>query len=185
MATNRGKVITFYSHKGGTGRSMALANVACLLSRRAEATRGVLAIDWDLEAPGLHYFFSDAMPNMAPVKGGVIELFQYFDQAIRQNESRRPLAEKTTDEIVRQTPFADFVVKAVVPKVDLMPAGSFDKDYAEQVTAFAWRPFFDSAPTLMRSFAERLTELYDYVLIDSRTGLNDISGVCTKLPGSS
>jgi cellulose biosynthesis protein BcsQ len=101
MATSRGKVITFYSHKGGTGRSMALANVACLLARRAEATKGVLAIDWDLEAPGLHYFFSDVMPHVAPVQRGVIELFQYFDQAIRQNDSEGPLAEKTADEIVR------------------------------------------------------------------------------------
>lgn len=27
------EVITFYSYKGGTGRSMALANVACLLGQ--------------------------------------------------------------------------------------------------------------------------------------------------------
>src|SRR6266404_1937548 len=48
------KIITFYSYKGGTGRSMALANVAWIL---ACAGRKVLAIDWDLEAPGLHHYF--------------------------------------------------------------------------------------------------------------------------------
>ena len=46
-----GRIITFYSYKGGTGRSMALANIAWLM---ASAGRQVLVIDWDLEAPGLH-----------------------------------------------------------------------------------------------------------------------------------
>ena len=49
-----GKVATFYSYKGGTGRSMALANVACLLAKGS--AEPVLMIDWDLEAPGLHHF---------------------------------------------------------------------------------------------------------------------------------
>ena len=48
-----GRIITFYSYKGGTGRSMALANVAWLL---ATARKRVLMIDWDLEAPGLHRY---------------------------------------------------------------------------------------------------------------------------------
>jgi len=49
----RGQIITFYSYKGGTGRSMALANIACILAEQQTAARGkgVLMIDWDLEAP--------------------------------------------------------------------------------------------------------------------------------------
>ena len=54
-----GKIITFYSYKGGTGRTMALANIACLLARRlARTSQRVLVMDWDLEAPGLHRFFA-------------------------------------------------------------------------------------------------------------------------------
>ena len=49
-----GTVLTFYSYKGGTGRSMALANIAWLL---ASYGKKVLVIDWDLEAPGLHRYF--------------------------------------------------------------------------------------------------------------------------------
>src|SRR5881394_442944 len=52
-----GFIISFYSYKGGTGRSMALANVACLLSNMKIAERGVLMVDWDLEAPSLHQYF--------------------------------------------------------------------------------------------------------------------------------
>src|ERR1700719_1352946 len=50
-----GKIVTFYSYKGGTGRSMALANVAWIL---ASSGKRVLVIDWDLEAPGIHRYFA-------------------------------------------------------------------------------------------------------------------------------
>ena len=45
------KTITFYSYKGGTGRSLALANAARYLARLEFK---VVALDFDLEAPGLH-----------------------------------------------------------------------------------------------------------------------------------
>lgn len=38
-----GEVTTFYSYKGGTGRSMALANVACILAKSQKGR--VLIID--------------------------------------------------------------------------------------------------------------------------------------------
>ena len=41
-------ICTFYSFKGGVGRSMALANAAHVLR---EAGLRVLVVDWDLEAP--------------------------------------------------------------------------------------------------------------------------------------
>jgi hypothetical protein len=50
-----GRILTFYSYKGGTGRTMALANVAWILASRGKR---VLMIDWDLEAPGLHRYFA-------------------------------------------------------------------------------------------------------------------------------
>lgn len=48
-----GQIITFYSYKGGTGRTMALANIACLLARqnvtvKDSMPRRILAIDWGL-----------------------------------------------------------------------------------------------------------------------------------------
>src|SRR6202521_3593470 len=47
------RIVTFYSYKGGTGRSMALANVAWILAANGKR---VAVIDWDLEAPGLHRY---------------------------------------------------------------------------------------------------------------------------------
>ena len=50
----KGRIVTFYSYKGGTGRSMAVANVAWMLALNGLR---VLVIDWDLEAPGIHRYF--------------------------------------------------------------------------------------------------------------------------------
>jgi len=47
-------IISFYSYKGGTGRSMVLANAEWAL---ASNQKKVLVVDWDLEAPGLHRYF--------------------------------------------------------------------------------------------------------------------------------
>ena len=44
-----GKIVTFYSYKGGTGRTMALANVAWILASNGLK---VLVVDWDLDSPG-------------------------------------------------------------------------------------------------------------------------------------
>ncbi len=56
MTGNRdGQVVTFYSYKGGTGRTMALANVAWILAANGKR---VLVVDWDLESPGLYRFFN-------------------------------------------------------------------------------------------------------------------------------
>ncbi|HLM42734.1 MAG TPA: AAA family ATPase, partial [Myxococcaceae bacterium] len=74
-----GEIISFYSYKGGVGRSMALANVATLLAHRG---RRVLVVDFDLEAPGLHRYFLSSFPRTRrlrrqPVSGqlGTIDFF--------------------------------------------------------------------------------------------------------------
>jgi Mrp family chromosome partitioning ATPase len=186
MESKRGKIITFYSYKGGTGRSMALVNLACLLSRRADVKKGVLAIDWDLEAPGLHWFFRDArsastppVPSGGPRKG-VIELFAHLDSGI-QNSSSDPLGEEAAQEIVGKVAIEDFVTSTPISRVSLMSAGCFDSDYGERVSRFDWRRLFERAPSLIRCLGELLASKYDYVLVDSRTGVNDISGICTAL----
>ena len=60
-------VTTFYSFKGGVGRSMALANAAVELAQRG---RRVLTVDFDLEAPGLDTFDVLRPPEEVP---GIIE----------------------------------------------------------------------------------------------------------------
>src|SRR3954454_5918784 len=54
-----GSVFTFYSYKGGVGRSFTLANIAVLLARWGHR---VLCLDWDLEAPRLRASFRPRLP---------------------------------------------------------------------------------------------------------------------------
>ena len=65
----RPMIATFYSFKGGVGRSMALANVASLLCERGLRT---VMLDFDLEAPGLERFFRSINPWCAAIPGSSI-----------------------------------------------------------------------------------------------------------------
>jgi len=53
-------VITFYSFKGGVGRTMALVNTAAELARRG---RKVLVVDFDLEATNRVLELSSMSPS--------------------------------------------------------------------------------------------------------------------------
>ena len=87
MAVNSpelGTIITFYSYKGGVGRTMALANVACLLAKRCAPGGRILTMDWDLEAPGLHRFFAQAERQENAARPGVINYFHALFQVLQE-----------------------------------------------------------------------------------------------------
>ena len=66
-------IFTFYSFKGGVGRSMAVANVGEELYRRGLK---VLLVDFDLEAPGLERFF-DAPADILAQRGVIDMVLSY------------------------------------------------------------------------------------------------------------
>src|SRR4051812_6902216 len=65
------RIVTFYSYKGGVGRTFALANIAVLLARRGKR---VLIMDWDLEAPGLHRYFERFLQERDTRGEGLVHL---------------------------------------------------------------------------------------------------------------
>ena len=71
-----GQIVTFYSFKGGTGRTMALANVAWILAANGER---VLIADWDLESPGLDRFFQPFMDLGVAQKPGVVDFIRTYE----------------------------------------------------------------------------------------------------------
>ncbi|NOK14562.1 KGGVGR-motif variant AAA ATPase [Corallococcus exercitus] len=91
MSENRGgQVITFYSYKGGVGRSMAVANVATLLAQRGKR---VLVLDFDFEAPGLHRYFLEKPKKVKlpterykpeGARDGVIDFFTALRAKLRE-----------------------------------------------------------------------------------------------------
>src|ERR1700759_1586101 len=76
---SNGHIVTFYSYKGGTGRTMAVANTAWLLASNGLR---VLVIDWDLESPGLHrYFHPFLVDKDLSASSGVIDMIRDFASA--------------------------------------------------------------------------------------------------------
>src|SRR4051812_487244 len=81
-----GTVVTFYSYKGGTGRTMALANIAWILAANGHR---VLMVDWDLESPGLGRFFTPFMdPRTLSGTNGVIEFIREYEWAASREPRR-------------------------------------------------------------------------------------------------
>ena len=65
--------------------------------------------------------------------------------------------------------------------LSLMKAGSLKEDYPRQVSGFDWDELFHSTVGLFAGVADFLRTRFDYVLLDSRTGITDTSGICTML----
>src|ERR1700722_5976752 len=80
-----GRIVTFYSFKGGTGRTMALANVAWILAANGKR---VLVADWDLESPGLHRFFQPFMETEVNRKAGIVDFIRGYEWAIDEADRR-------------------------------------------------------------------------------------------------
>ena len=123
-----GKIVTFYSYKGGTGRTMALANVAWILASNGKR---VLVVDWDLESPGLHRFFHpflDAARSAATP--GVIDLIsEYAWDATEAGGPARRLASGTTPRSSR-TPSRSTGAFPGGGTLDFVSAGRQNRDYS-------------------------------------------------------
>ncbi len=167
------KIITFYSYKGGVGRSMALANIAI---RFAQHGNKVLMVDWDLEAPGLENFFGGEYNyiNVEEVKQkkGLIEI-------LTGNETAE----------IRQKQWRDYVIPIQITDIEtplhLLSAGQRNENYFDNVRKFDVDDFYknENGGEFIENLRNDWLAEYDYVFIDSRTGVTDIGGICTiQLP---
>jgi tetratricopeptide (TPR) repeat protein len=185
-------IFTFYSYKGGVGRSMALANVAVWL--RDQGLR-VAMVDWDLEAPGLENFFFAPGPRVAEIAGqiGVIDTLLSYRRVfprLAESLAGKPLADKVAvlDEALPPLASALTRIERESPGGDLllMTAGlrspeHFDS-YARNVQSFDWADFYKlyEGEAYFDWMRRELLAEADVVLIDSRTGVNEMSGVCAQ-----
>src|SRR4051812_29841323 len=96
------QTISFYAYKGGTGRSLTLANAAKYLSRLGQS---VLAIDLDLEAPGLHHKLRlGSGPVAVPPCLGVVDYISYFIEKNAFPEQLAPYVIEVSKEVERDGP---------------------------------------------------------------------------------
>jgi hypothetical protein len=182
-----GIIVTFYSWKGGVGRTMALANTGVQLARRGKR---VLIVDWDLEAPGLDRYFLAGDPKAtsqlkiekATDSSGLLGLLT--DAAGQSNVPPAPESWQRRCTVITVPPLPANLnsrAAAITPApLHLLPSGYGTKSYAERLHAFSWPNFFAShhGPSWLEALREQW-RAYDLVLIDSRTGLTDSGGICT------
>jgi cellulose biosynthesis protein BcsQ len=168
-------LFTFYSYKGGVGRSMALANIAALL---ATWGKRVLMVDMDLEAPGLERYF---IPGASADEAGKRRIRLSSSRAatpgmldlILANASRSPLD------------WRKCVIRVQLPdsrqSLAMITAGQDTLEYAERLQELDWAEQFEhnALGEYLNKLREEWLADYDVVLVDSRTGISDIGGICT------
>jgi tetratricopeptide (TPR) repeat protein len=191
-------ICTFYSFKGGVGRSMAAANVGEWMYLHGLR---VVLVDWDLEAPGLEAFFpSDEHQGASPDRQpGLMDLLLDYkeDLPFLTLPSDDPKPAVVAEALAGQLPGIRGHLYPLHPPVSagggesalwLLPAGRRDgpafDGYAEAVQRFDWADFYSRFrgeafyEWLRRQLLDE--DLADVVLIDTRTGISEMGGVATR-----
>ncbi len=172
---------------------MALANVAFLAAQNGHR---VLVMDWDLEAPGLPYYFRGLMEgaDLKQLKEapGILDLIWTWRSTLSGAKSQRQ-SDQMFEWLASGEPYRHFVRNVVAWEddgtgvLDYIGAGSPVVDtptplpYEEALARFSWTDFFDnySGGSLLQGLRDWAKRNYDFVFIDSRTGMADVSGICT------
>jgi cellulose biosynthesis protein BcsQ len=153
------RVTAFYSFKGGVGRSTTLAVLAVLLARRGQR---VAVVDLDLEAPGLTTLLTP--PDAERPTSSVVDYMLHHATA-----GRPPVL-----------PLVPVGLGGVT--ISLVPAGKLDPAYLERLARLdtvGRLPGSGGNPvhTALHGLLKQLRGDHDHILLDCRTGLNDLGGV--------
>jgi len=157
-------VITFYSFKGGVGRSTALGVVGGILA--TTRNRRVVMVDFDLEAPGISIMFQeDREKNI----GNYVGVLDYLHQRSITPEENTPPISTCIQQINLQTRGELFLV----------PVGEYDENYIHRLADLDMQSFYRSENNPVKQLIEDIkNELEpDVILIDARPGFNDIGAI--------
>ena len=159
-------VVTFYSFKGGVGRSTALGLVASILATR---NRRVVMVDFDLEAPGISIMFRSDTEHFNGEQYGVLD---YLHQRYLTPDQNIPSIESCISQVNLPTRGELF----------LAPVGAYDENYIHRLADLDRRTlekFYQGGVNPVNQLMEDIkTQLNpDVILIDARPGFNDTSAI--------
>jgi WD40 repeat protein len=172
----RPAVATFYSYKGGVGRTLLAVNSAVALARQ----RKTLLWDMDVEAPGMQHIAGLGLSG-TPTTGFLDWLAAW-----------QPKGKTALDPVVKP-PSATSLAKlnkAIQPtkfnNLYVLPAHGSKTDPASLYTQVDWARWFQhELPTGVQLFEAVLGQLraqgFEQVLIDARTGITDLGGLLVGL----
>ena len=173
-------ILTFYSYKGGMGRTTALTSYA--LDLAINHNKKVCIIDCDFEAPGYLNFFDLGNNEIltSGTKNGIIEyLTDYnFQKDIDINDYVIKLSENKEDRLKNL-----FIVPA--GNLSETSIGKFSEEYITHRDHYLEglsRIDLSNDTNIINGFESLFEKINttikpDIILIDSRTGFNDIFGV--------
>ncbi|HIH04377.1 MAG TPA: P-loop NTPase [Methanoregulaceae archaeon] len=153
-------IITFYSFKGGVGRSTILAAVAIQLAHEGKR---IAVLDMDLDAPGVGRLLTDD-PTAIPAWG----IIDYLLEA--------PLGPVDVTDYLHRCTSAEIAGSG---EIIVFPAGTINQRYPEKLS----RIDLDLPLTIQdHGFASMLDAVRehlspDFILIDARSGLSDVAGL--------
>ncbi len=177
------RYVSFYSYKGGAGRTLALANCARAL---AQLGKTVAIVDLDIEAPGLAHFPAfRPQGEKAPAKDRPLPELAGFAEYLEHCRRDGP-PERLAGYFHR--------CKGATGdrgRVYLMPAGRRDGPAYRDLLSFDWDRFYreEDGYRIMENLRGHIAHDLagdaqapirpDYVLIDARTGLSETGGIAT------
>ena len=159
-------VALFYSFKGGAGRSTALAATALHLAAAGER---VAVLDADLDAPGVGTLLAGY--------DGAVSSCGIVDYLLEQRILGNPAGIDMEDYHHR---YAAGGVRRT-GEIVVCPAGHFDRRYVEKLARIDYGESKDGTQhpfvVLLQRIREDLSP--DWILVDARAGLGDVSGFLT------
>jgi CO dehydrogenase nickel-insertion accessory protein CooC1 len=167
-------IIVFASHKGGVGRSTALAIAAAEFARRGLS---ILAIDVDLEAPGLGELF---IPEDKQPMFGALD---YFVENGHGTVDDHFLNQMRAPSTLTQGRGKVFVVPAVGQRCRQFPQnviGKISRAYLEDVSDDGVKRYtlLDQMRTMISALAAQ--HEYNVIFIDARAGLNETTAATVQ-----
>ncbi len=160
-------ITTFYSFRGGVGRSTTLGLVAGILA--TEKKRRVVIVDFDLEAPGISILLESDIEQINQENYGVLD---YLYQRFLTPEENFPPIESCIYQVELKARGELFLV----------PVGEYDENYIHRLAELdrgTLQAFYrrDNNPVqqLIEDIKEQLNP--DVILIDARPGFNDTSAI--------
>jgi hypothetical protein len=160
-----GKIITFYSYRGGAGKTTTIVNIAKILSHKGYK---VLIVDLDLETPSMHYYIGNKD------KKGFFNLLLDYKEYMRDEHDDYEIT-------LENFMICKGYIQTITDNISFVSAGEINPDYPKDVTSFDWDNFYKHwhGYGLFEAITEKWCEKYDYILIDSPSGFSSISGICT------
>ena len=171
---NRIPVVAFYSYKGGVGRSTTLASYASHLA--IKKNKKVVVFDCDFEAPGFTNFFLEDPDNIY-YKNGLVEFF--MDSVEGNEDSLSAYYWEASKKFSGQG------------SVYVFPSGNLSTEIVDDNSVVTHLKHYLNGLSRLDVFSQdSLVERFQYliskieseinpdvILIDSRTGFNDIFGI--------